>query len=537
LGINISKSVALLLVIIILTPSSLFVYSPVKAESQRKDVPGDYSTITAAVKNANDGDTIFVKKGIYEEATLVIDKSITLVGESATNTIISLHPPWVPTGGVDLSGPIYGYDNAIKITANNVTFSGFSIISDAPSGGVPLVTGSRIQITNNYITTGLFLESAGQNVTENIVKGGIECVGSDKIITNNVLDSIWIMAENVLVKDNTISSDYGIAIGGWENTVVRNTIKNCKVALSFWAYARDNEIYHNNFINNTKPCQTTNLYNQTVGTWDRGYAEGGNYWSDYSLKYPYAKEIDESGIGDTPYAIDQYNKDNFPLLSPINLSDPPLKLLSQLETIPPTISIMSPEPKKYSVNTLSLTFNISELTAWIGYSIDERDNITIFGNTTLASLSDGPHNLTVCATDIYGNTGISVMVLFSVDTISPIISVLSPQNQNYTSTDVPLTFTVNEFTSQITYAVDGEYNVTIAGNTTLTGLTNGNHNLTIYAKDEIGNVGASETICFSIDVKEDSAEPFAIMPVAIVTATSLAVISVALLVYFKKRKH
>jgi hypothetical protein len=527
------KSVALLLVLIILTPSSLFIFSPVKAETQRKDVPGDYSTIAAAVKNANDGDTIFVKKGIYEEGTLVIDKSITLVGESAANTIISLHPPWVPTGGFDLSGRIYVYDNAIKITANNVTLSGFSIISSAPSGGVPLITGSGIQITDNYITTGLFLESAGQNVTGNIVRGGIECVGSDKIIANNILDSVWIMAEDVLVTGNTISGDYGIAIGGWENTVVSNIIENCKVALSFWAYARDNEIYHNNFINNTKLWQTQNLYNKTVGTWDRGYTEGGNYWSDYLLKYPYAREIDESGMGDTPYAIDQYNQDNFPLMSPINLSNPSLKLLSQLETIPPTISIMSPEHKKYSVNNLSLTFTISEPTTWVGYSIDEHDNITIFGNTTLASLSDGMHNLTVCATDIFGNTGISAMVLFSVDTVSPIISVLSPQYQNYTATDVPLTFTVNESTSQITYAVDGEDNVTIAGNTTLTGLANGDHNLTIYAKDEAGNVGASETICFSIDVTE----PFSMISVAIVTGTSLAVIGVALLVYFKKRKH
>jgi hypothetical protein len=528
--ISMHKSAALLLVLVLIASSTVG-FLPVKAGTRTIIVPDDYSTIAAAVRNANDGDTIFVKKGIYEEGTLVIDKSITLVGESAANTIISLNPPWVPTGGFDLSGRIYAYDHAIKITANNVTLSGFSIISRVPSGGVPRVTGSGIQITDNYITTGLFLEHAGQNVTGNIVRGGIECVGSDKVIANNILDSVWIMAEDVLVTGNTISGDNGIAIGGWENTVVNNIIENCKVALYFWAYARDNEIYHNNFINNTKLWQTGNLYNETVGTWDRGYAEGGNYWSDYLLKYPYAREIDESGMGDTPYAIDQYNQDNFPLMSPINLSNPSLKLLSQLETIPPTISIMSPEHKKYSVNNLSLTFTISEPTTWVGYSIDEHDNITIFGNTTLASLSDGMHNLTVCATDIFGNTGISAIVLFSVDTVSPIISVLSPQYQNYTATDVPLTFTINESTSQITYAVDGEDNVTIAGNTTLTGLANGDHNLTIYATDEAGNIGASETVTFTVAVPE----PFPTLLVA-ASVTTVAVIGAGLLFYFKKRK-
>jgi hypothetical protein len=39
-------------------------------------------------------------------------------------------------------------------------------------------------------------------------------------------------------------------------------------------------------------------------------------------------------------------------------------------------------------------------------------------------------------------------------------------------------------------------NVTIAGNTTLTGLSSSVHNLTVYAWDEAGNIGSSETITF-----------------------------------------
>jgi len=65
---------------------------------------------------------------------------------------------------------------------------------------------------------------------------------------------------------------------------------------------------------------------------------------------------------------------------------------------------------------------------------------------------------------------------------------------------------------------------------TLTGLTSGLHNLTIYANDTFGNMGASN-INFTI------AKPF---PTAIVADVSgaIAVVTIAgLLVYYKKRKR
>lgn len=46
--------------------------------------------------------------------------------------------------------------------------------------------------------------------------------------------------------------------------------------------------------------------------WDNGSV--GNYWSDYESKYPNASEVDSSGIGNTPYVIDQNNTDHYPLL-------------------------------------------------------------------------------------------------------------------------------------------------------------------------------------------------------------------------------
>jgi len=53
-----------------------------------------------------------------------------------------------------------------------------------------------------------------------------------------------------------------------------------------------------------------------------------------------------------------------------------------------------------------------------------------------------------------------------------------------------LNYTVNEPVSKIFFVLDGQWNVTIAGNTTLAGLSNGVHNVTVYAWDDVGNVGS-----------------------------------------------
>jgi hypothetical protein len=109
------------------------------------------------------------------------------------------------------------------------------------------------------------------------------------------------------------------------------------------------------------------------------------------------------------------------------------------------------------------------------------------------------------------------------------------ENQTYTSADVPLSFAVNETTSQTAYSLDGQENVTaVAGNTTLTGLPNGVHNVTVYAHDLAGNIGASETVTFTV---AEEPEPFPTAPVAAASVATVAVALVGLLVYFRKRKH
>lgn len=169
-------------------------------------------------------------------------------------------------------------------------------------------------------------------------------------------------------------------------------------------------------------------------------------------------------------------------------------------------------------------------------------------NLNLTGIPDGNHSVVVYATewrpyqsryddgnDVMYYNGFKIngssTVYFAVDTVSPKITIFSLKNTTYSGSDVPLTFTVSELTSEISCVLDGEKNMTISGNTTLSGLSSGTHNLTVFAKDAVGNSGASETITFTITQSS---------PTTLVVTVSVAIfvlIGIGLLVYFKKRKH
>jgi hypothetical protein len=117
--------------------------------------------------------------------------------------------------------------------------------------------------------------------------------------------------------------------------------------------------------------------------------------------------------------------------------------------------------------------------------------------------------------------------------VPPEIDVVSPARQTYNESSVSLVFTVDKPITWIGYSINGQDNITVTGNTTIAGLSNGLHNITVYAKDEFGNMGASETIAFTIAVPE----PFPASLVITASVASIAVVGVVLLVYFKKRKR
>jgi hypothetical protein len=156
-------------------------------------------------------------------------------------------------------------------------------------------------------------------------------------------------------------------------------------------------------------------------------------------------------------------------------------------------------------------------------------------------LPDGSHNLAVYA--IYPErSGVpsSAKVYFTVDTTPPTISNLSVENRTYDSTNLTLTFNLDETAIQASYCLDNQANVTSGGNSTLTGLTEGSHTLTVYAEDEVGNTAAFGPVRFTLQLTKPASDTDAkpdLVPLVAVSVAVAAVVAVAALVYWKKHKR
>ena len=252
------------------------------------------------------------------------------------------------------------------------------------------------------------------------------------------------------------------------------------------------------------------------------YTPENDTWSN-GAQLPSARSyLGVAVVSDILYAIGGRNGNNVALDT--NEQYTPLAY----GTVPPVLRLESPENSAHNVSSIPLVFTATKSIDWSGYSLDSLANVTIGDDVLLTGLSDGNHNLVVYANDTLGNMGASSTVYFSVDTVQPAILVLSPENTVYGANEIQLNFTTNEPVSWLTYSLDGENNVTVRSNTTLAGLTDGVHNLTVYAADMVGNVGVSETARFSV-------EPFPVILVVALTTTTLIVVLAGYL-FFKRRK-
>jgi hypothetical protein len=260
-------------------------------------------------------------------------------------------------------------------------------------------------------------------------------------------------------------------------------------------------------------------------------------------------------------------------------------------TKPLTITVQSPENNTYyNVTSILLSFNITVgetqpipnaayssavdvIISEVYYDADWLDgNITVYLPATntygsyldngvytrasvefsgvLSNIPQGEHVITVYATEsgwyegdrvfpegcyVYQNRfniRESWVIAFTVDNVAPKISVLL-ENKPYIN-PIALDFSLSESVLESTYCLDGQDNVTIAGNSTLPSLSVGLHNVTVYARDAAGNVGASQTVSFTVVAPNSFPVVFV---VAVACGVSVAAVVGGLLVYWKKRKR
>jgi nitrous oxidase accessory protein len=227
---------------------------PVRAESKTIFVPDDCQTLSEALNNARNGDSIHIRSGVYAapiNSTLFISKSISLSGEGAESTKIMLTPSLVQKNIFEF---LYiEYDSAIKIDAAGVRISNLEIdsvggdfsINNRGTQIVNVVTnlkvvgkGDSTQIINSTLKS-IDLAGSGLLIKENILNGTggffLSCAGSFNVIDSNHISGVGggisVKGTRNIIQSNTILSDGkgiydGVEIEGKENLLLGNSIIN-----------------------------------------------------------------------------------------------------------------------------------------------------------------------------------------------------------------------------------------------------------------------------------------------------------------------
>ncbi len=202
---------------------------------------------------------------------------------------------------------------------------------------------------------------------------------------------------------------------------------------------------------------------------------------------------------------------------------------------PPTVQVISPQSQTYSQGDVPLNFTIDQSTRWVTYSLDGARNVSVSGNTALTGLKDDFHNVVVYASNREGDIGASQTVNFTV-AVPPQIIILSPINQTYNETTLPLSFAVDKSLGWVGYSLDSQENVTVTSNSTLTNMTDGFHSVVVYANGSYGGMAASQNATFTVAIPPPPSPQNDFTFPAAVAVSVLLVGAVFTVAYFKMLK-
>ena len=221
-----------------------------------------FDKIQDGIDSVNESGTVYVYNGTYYE-NLVVNKSITLIGEDKNTTIID------GTGTGDV----------LHLSANNISIKWFTIKNGGNwtrDAGIDIRSNSVLIKSNILIDNrvGIYLDNAEYNVI------------MDNIIVNSSEygyysgHGIWLShsSNNNTVTNNTISNgDYhGIAIAySRDNNISQNTIMNNEEGINLYEAA--NNILYLNDITNHSRCAIRIIYSGNDSIIGNNIVDNGDY--------------------------------------------------------------------------------------------------------------------------------------------------------------------------------------------------------------------------------------------------------------------
>lgn len=212
---------------------------------------GNFSSIQEGIDAAYPGGTVYVYNGTYFE-NIVIDKSLTLIGENNINTIID--------------GRSTG--NAVKVNADYVKIQGFTIQHSGhtyPLSGINLSSDYNVVqdniIMNNFYGLTLYL-SSDNTISNNIIQNNDHCgiymsKSTNNTITNNTIQyhtyngiGVYYSSDGNLIHGNNLSNNgfcgVNIRISS-DNNVIGNNLSDNNIGIHL---PNTNTVNENTFSNN-----------------------------------------------------------------------------------------------------------------------------------------------------------------------------------------------------------------------------------------------------------------------------------------------
>ena len=195
------------------------------------------STLRQGIKEAKDGDTILLNKGVYKEGNIIINKAIYLIG---------------------IDGPVLDGDNKneiLTLTGKNIVIKGIHFANAGYSSmndyaALKIIDATRVVIENNNFNNTFFAihvaNSTHSLIRNNTIKGNDK---SEHLSGNGI--HLWKCA-NIRVEDNSIQGHRdGIYFEFVTESTIQNNLseKNIRYGLHFMFSNNDN-YFKNTFRNN-----------------------------------------------------------------------------------------------------------------------------------------------------------------------------------------------------------------------------------------------------------------------------------------------
>ncbi|MHA1976594.1 MAG: ABC transporter substrate-binding protein [Candidatus Hodarchaeales archaeon] len=437
------------------------------------------------------------------------------------------------THGTIENNIIHGFSGGILLHNTNETILEYNTVYNN-DGGIGLgLSSTKNTVTNNMVFNNTFLgldihiSSHNNTITNNTIfnnnEHGIAMVTSNNnlITSNTIYGNGW---GGILVEDstdNTIESN-AVHDNSGNGIKLETSISNTDIS--------HNVIYDNEFYgiaidvtSNDNAVVTNDFLNNNIGgsqAADNGFDNvfAYNYWSDWT-----SPDLDVDGIVDAPYSIEgnSNNQDQYPLVvSSVNhyLLVPIITSPSGDETLSGDVSISwstSVDTWGYSV-TYKVSYSMDGGTTWITLITDVTATTFIWDTSTVLDGLNYFLKVEAVSTGGINISSISTSAL-SIDNTPPVVSIVSPLEQTYTTDMITVTLSgdANHYWYYIV-SVDSQ-NQTWTDSVDRT-LTDGIYTLHAYGNDSIGRT-THISVTFTISITTTTTTPTT-TPTTTTTTTS-----------------